>query len=232
MGVWRSTTTTRSPGALPRRPGKPRPGIRKVAPGWVPGGMNQAGLGGQGGDFDFGAQGGLHERELRPVIEVLALAGEDGMGGDVDFQVKVPRWRTPGAGFPFSPEAQTGARIHPRRDAHLNLLLFFDHPGALTSGTGRANHSAGALAVRADVDHLQEPLGLAYLPGSLAAGTGLALTAGFRCRCRRNADRRHAVPPSGRCSGPGRPLPGTAPPAAADRRRVGADPPAPGSGRS
>lgn len=92
----------------------------------------EAGLGGQGRDNDFGAQRGLSKRELRPVIKVLALAGEGWMGGNVDFQIEVP-WRgTPGPGFPFPLETQAGTSIHPRRDAHLNLLFFFDYPAALT----------------------------------------------------------------------------------------------------
>ena len=53
------------------------------------------------------------------------------MGGDAHFQVEVSRRRPVSARFPFAPEAQAGACIHPRRDVHLDLLFLADDPGAL-----------------------------------------------------------------------------------------------------
>jgi len=95
------------------------------------------------------------------------------MGGDVNFQVEVPGRGAPGAGFPFAPEPQAGARIHPRRDAHLDTLPFLDHCGATAGGADLGDEVAGPLALGAGVEDFQESPGLVHLACAGAADTGL-----------------------------------------------------------
>ena len=83
------------------------------------------------------------------------LAGEDGMGGDAHFQIEVPGWRPVGPRFPFSPEAQAGTRIYPRRDVHLDLLFLADDPGTLAGRADRSDDGAGPLAIRTGVEDFQ-----------------------------------------------------------------------------
>ena len=98
-------------------------------PGLRAGRNGQAGWGRQGGDLHLRPQAPPLRKRLAPGNGDPAFAGKDGMGGDADLQVEVSRGRPQGPGFPFSPEAQAGAGVHPRRNAHLDLLFFLDDPG-------------------------------------------------------------------------------------------------------
>src|SRR5208337_2676558 len=113
-------------------------------------------------------------------MEISFLPGEDGMRGNLNFQVKVAGRAASGARFPFPPEAQAGAAVHPRRNAHLELLLFLHRAAAPAVDAGGGDEGASPETIRTIVEDLQKSPGLANLPPAPTARAALTLGAGFQ----------------------------------------------------
>ena len=147
----------------------------------MPAGTCQAFLGIQGGNGDGGAQGRFHKGEVRLVMEIPFLPGEEGMGGDLDFQVEVA-----GQGRPWSPASPSPRR---RRRVPVSTpggmrtwICFFSFtvppPPQLTQGEVMrvpAPRQSGQL-----LKIFRKSPGLADLAPAPAAGAGLTLGAGLQ----------------------------------------------------
>src|SRR5208337_1419049 len=113
-------------------------------------------------------------------MEISFLPGEDGMRGDLNFQVKVTGRAAPGAGFPFPPEAQAGTAVHPLRNAHLELLLFLHRAAAPAVDAGGGDEGASPETIWTIAEDLQKSSGLANLALAPAARATLTLGAGLQ----------------------------------------------------
>ena len=137
----------------------------------------------QCGDVGFSAQGGGGEGDGDFAEDVLPLALEDGVLGDVEDNVEVAGGAALVAGFAFAGDAQAVAVVNAGGDVDGEGFGAFDAAGAATFGAGFFDDFACAVAGGAGLHHLDETAdGGAHLAAAAAGGAGDFFGAGLGTR--------------------------------------------------
>ncbi len=142
------------------------------------GGDFDVGLAGEGGDFEFSAEGGLDEADGDFADEVVVFAGEDFVGFDVEDDVEVAVGAALEAGFAVAGGAKAGAGVDAGGDAEFDLGGAFAAALAAAGGAGFFDNAAGAFAAGAGLGDAEDAAGHDDLAASAAVLAGFFAGAG------------------------------------------------------
>src|SRR5579872_870718 len=134
----------------------------------------------QQGNIEPRAQRGLCETDRDRANQIVPLAGEERMLGNVNLAVKVSSWSAAVSRLSFTSQAKLHAVVDARRHFHFQVHHFFFATRSRALRTFVANHFAGAPAARAGGLDAEESLSL----HDLAAPRAIATAFGGRSRFR------------------------------------------------
>src|SRR5579872_6545249 len=134
----------------------------------------------QQGNIEPRAQRGLCETDRDRANQIVPLAGEERMLGNVNLAVKVSSWSAAVSRLSFTSQAKLHAVVDARRHFHFQVHHFFFATRSRALRTFVANHFAGAPAARAGGLDAEESLSL----HDLAAPRAIAAAFGGRSRFR------------------------------------------------
>src|SRR5262245_5424160 len=121
--------------------------------------------------FDLRAQRRLGQSDGNDAINVVALAGEYPVRGDVSDYVKVARSDVLRSGFAFVADDDAGAGVDAGGYAHLDGFVFRQNAATVTTRAGWAAFSGSAASGAALVE-AQKSFARGDLPSSIAGRTG------------------------------------------------------------